>query len=88
MYVNIDGLNDAEKIIKTCENYLENAASYCSISDIPEDFKYGQKLKNIGKTIMNIEEDLERIRFLLGKKVVEFENGEKRNVSLISKITD
>lgn len=87
MYVNVDGLNDAEVPINSGKKHLENAISYC-FTGIPQDFKCAQDINIIGRQIINIESELERVRYSLASKRESYASAERKNVSLISNIAD
>lgn len=87
MYVNVNGLNDAEAPINSGKRHLENAISYCS-TNIPQDFKCAEDINIIRKQIINIESKLEQVRYSLASKRENYANAERKNVSLITNIAD
>ena len=87
MYVNIDGLNEAETPINSGKKHLENAILYC-FAKTPQNPKCAQDINTIGKHISNIEVALEKIRYTLASKRESYANAERKNVSLISNMAD
>lgn len=88
MYVNINGLKDAVLSIGKAKRYIDNAISYCVFNDIPNSFTYKNELMGIKNKIIELSNDVEVAKNLLDRKIVEFENAEKRNITLANQLAN